>query len=157
MPPEAACPLCVDAGGELVWRDDRLRVILADEPLYPGFTRLVWNAHVAELSDLAEVDRARLMDVLVRIERVMRAVLAPAKVNLASLGNQVPHMHWHLVPRWPDDPHFPLAVWAPTDPERVAAAQARRDAVAARLPDYRQALRQALAPAAGSRGQAGPG
>ena len=51
MPPECRCPLCADAGGELVWRDDRLRVILADEALYPGFTRVVWNAHVAELSD----------------------------------------------------------------------------------------------------------
>ncbi len=145
MPPESACPLCEEPGGELVWQDDRLRVILADEPLYPGFTRVVWHAHVAELSDLAEADRARLLDVLVTVERVMRAVLAPAKVNLASLGNQVPHLHWHLVARWPDDPHFPMAVWAAAEPDRVAAARPRREAVARRLPAYRDALREALA------------
>lgn len=145
MPTEAACPLCSDAGGELVWRDERLRVILADEPLYPGLTRVVWNAHVAELSDLGEADRAWLLDVLVRIERVMRAELAPAKVNLASLGNQVPHLHWHIVARWPDDPHFPMAIWAPAEPGRVAAASARRGAVTRRLPSYRRALLAALA------------
>src|SRR5690606_19965979 len=119
MPPEAACPLCLDVGGELVWRDDRLRVILADEALYPGFTRVVWNAHVAELSDLSDADRAWLFEILVCVERVMRAVFAPAKINLASLGNQVPHLHWHLIARWPDDPHFPAPVWAALDPRRA--------------------------------------
>lgn len=148
MPPDRpACPLCVDAGGELVWRDDRLRVILADEALYPGFTRIVWNAHVAELSELGDTDRARLFDALVRVERVMRAVLEPAKINLASLGNQVPHLHWHMVARWPDDPHFPAPVWAATDSRRIAAAASRRAAIARRLPAYREALRRALDPA----------
>ncbi|MBE0595587.1 MAG: HIT family protein [Burkholderiaceae bacterium] len=145
MKTEPGCPLCSDTGGELVWRDDRLRVILADEPLYPGFTRVVWNAHVAELSDLVDADRARLLDALVRVERVMREVLSPAKINLASLGNQVPHLHWHLIARWPDDAHFPAPVWAATDPKRVAAAAPRRDAIIEHLPAYREALRQAFA------------
>ena len=145
MKTEPGCPLCSDTGGELVWRDDRLRVILADEPLYPGFTRVVWNAHVAELSDLVDADRARLLDALVRVERVMREVLSPAKINLASLGNQVPHLHWHLIARWPDDAHFPAPVWAATDPKRVAGAAPRRDAIIERLPAYREALRQAFA------------
>src|SRR5690606_37826716 len=105
MPADSACPLCTAAGGDLVWRDDRLRVILADEPLYPGFTRVVWHAHVAELSELGDADRAWLLEVLVRVERTMLEVFEPSKINLASLGNQVPHLHWHLVARWPDDPH----------------------------------------------------
>jgi diadenosine tetraphosphate (Ap4A) HIT family hydrolase len=152
MPPESACPLCAGTGGELVWRDARLRVILADEPLYPGFTRVVWNAHVAEMGELGDADRAWLLEVLVRCERVMRTVLAPAKVNLASLGNQVPHLHWHVIPRWPDDPHFPQAVWAATDPDRVAAARGRFEAVASRLPAYRRALREALGAPDGGHG-----
>ncbi len=149
MPHESPCPLCADAGGELVWRDDRLRVILADEALYPGFTRVVWNAHVAELGDLAGPDRAWLLEVVVCVERVMRAVFVPAKINLASLGNQVPHLHWHLVARWPDDPHFPAPVWAVAAPQRVAAAGPRRDAILRRLPAYRKALHEALVALAG--------
>jgi hypothetical protein len=38
-------------------------------------------------------------------------VLGAEKVNLASLGNQVPHLHWHVIPRFKDDPHFPFAIW----------------------------------------------
>src|SRR5690606_37863558 len=145
MPTEAACPLCSDVGGELVWRDERLRVILADEPLYPGLTRVVWNAHVAELSDLGEADRAWLLDVRVGCERGVRAGRVPARVNLAGLGNKVPHLPWHSVARWPDDPHFRMAIWAPAEPGRVAAASARRGAVTQRLPSYRRALLAALA------------
>jgi diadenosine tetraphosphate (Ap4A) HIT family hydrolase len=37
--------------------------------------------------------------------------MAPDKINLASLGNVVPHLHWHVIPRFADDPHFPNPVW----------------------------------------------
>jgi len=37
--------------------------------------------------------------------------LHPDKINLASLGNQVPHLHWHVIPRFKDDPHWPFAIW----------------------------------------------
>ncbi len=52
------CVFCREDGGEL-WKDDALRVILADEADWPGFCRVVWNAHVAEMSDLTDDDRAR--------------------------------------------------------------------------------------------------
>jgi diadenosine tetraphosphate (Ap4A) HIT family hydrolase len=44
---------------------------------------------------------------------MLRRLLQPTKVNLASLGNQVPHLHWHVIPRFADDAHFPDPVWAP--------------------------------------------
>lgn len=116
----SACPLCDGAGGELVWRGDDYRVVLADEPGYPGFTRVIWNHHVAEMTDLGEADRVRLMQAVYRVESVQRSVLAPTKINLASLGNMVPHLHWHVIPRWADDPAYPDAVWAP--PKRQATS-----------------------------------
>jgi diadenosine tetraphosphate (Ap4A) HIT family hydrolase len=58
----------------------------------------------------------------------VREVMQPDKVNLASLGNVVPHLHWHVIPRYTDDAHFPAPVWAPavrvTDPAVLAARQA---------------------------------
>ena len=45
------------------------------------------------------------------VERVLRELLAPEKINLASFGNMVPHLHWHIIPRFADDPHFPNAVF----------------------------------------------
>lgn len=107
------CPLCNGPGGELVWQGADHRVILADEPRHPGFCRVVWTAHVREMSDLEAADSARLMATVLTVERVLRACLAPDKVNLASLGNVVPHLHWHVIPRWADDSHFPDPVWAP--------------------------------------------
>ena len=67
---------------------------------------------MSEMTDLSAPERARLMDAVFATEAVLREVLAPAKINLASLGNVVPHLHWHVIPRYPDDPHFPNAVWA---------------------------------------------
>lgn len=129
-----SCPLCSEDGGELLYRDDHLRVVLADEPDYPGFTRVIWHAHRAEMTDLAPTQRNHLMDTVWRVEVIMRDVMQPDKVNLASLGNQVPHLHWHVIPRFVDDPTFPAPVWAP--PVRQADA-ARLDV---RLAAWRTAL-----------------
>lgn len=81
-------------------------------------------------------DRQRLFDAVLRAEAALREVMAPDKINLAALGNVVPHLHWHVIPRFADDPHFPNAVWgarlrdaphpAPDDlVERLAAALSR--------------------------------
>ena len=137
---QPACPLCAGDGGESVWRDDALRVVLPDEPDYPGFTRVIWHSHVAEMTDLGPAERDRLMGVVFAVERVQREVLVPDKVNLASFGNVVPHLHWHVIPRWHDDRHFPQPVWAAAPAGRDEAAAARRRRVEAMLAQYRAAL-----------------
>jgi diadenosine tetraphosphate (Ap4A) HIT family hydrolase len=86
-------------------------VVLADEPDYPGFLRVILNTHVKEMTDLPANDQQALMRVVFAAEAAMREVLAPDKINLASLGNVVPHLHWHVIPRFGDDPHFPNPVW----------------------------------------------
>jgi diadenosine tetraphosphate (Ap4A) HIT family hydrolase len=107
----AACPLCEGDGGELLWRGERLRVILAAEVDHPAFLRVVWNAHVREMTDLPAPRRAELMAAVWAAEMALREVLNPHKINLASFGNVVPHLHWHVIARWGGDPHFPNPVW----------------------------------------------
>lgn len=109
------CELCLNPGGHVLWNDAKLRVIAVDEPGYPGFCRVVWNNHVAEMSDLDAADRAHCMAVVNAVELVLRETLHPAKINLASLGNMVAHLHWHVIPRFHDDPHFPQPIWAPRE------------------------------------------
>jgi diadenosine tetraphosphate (Ap4A) HIT family hydrolase len=104
------CVLCSGDGGQKVYDDGRCRVVIADEP-FSGFCRVVWNAHVREMTDLPNEDRAHLMAIVFRVEAAIRALLAPHKMNLASLGNLVPHLHWHVVPRFEDDSHFPNPIW----------------------------------------------
>lgn len=94
-----------------MWRDEKLRVILVDDENYPGYCRVIWNSHIKEMSDLAGAERDHLWGVLNVVESLLRHVLDPLKINLASLGNQVPHLHWHVIPRWADDPHYPNPIW----------------------------------------------
>lgn len=107
------CELCHADGGEVVLRTEELRVVLVDEPGYAGFARVIWNTHVREMTDLAPPQIARLMGAVFAVEDALRAVLKPLKVNLASLGNMTPHVHWHVIPRFADDAAFPDAIWAP--------------------------------------------
>ena len=106
------CELCSQSGGEVIWQGDKWRVVLANEAAYPGFCRVIWNDHVAEMTDLLPSDRAQLMEAVWQVEFAMREVMQPKKVNLASLGNMVPHLHWHVIPRYEDDAQFPAPVWA---------------------------------------------
>jgi len=106
-----SCPLCDAPGGAVLWENATCRVVLADEPDHPGFLRVILNAHVKEMTDLSPGARQALMSVVFAAEAALREVMAPDKINLASLGNVVPHLHWHVIPRFVDDPHFPNAVW----------------------------------------------
>lgn len=113
------CPLCESVSERVLWQDAHCRVIAVTDPDYPGFCRVVWNEHVAEMSDLLPGQRDHLMDVVYATERVLRDLLKPHKINLASFGNLVPHLHWHVIPRHLDDRHFPQPVWAPPEREAV--------------------------------------
>lgn len=125
-----ACELCDTPGGELLWQDELCRVIRvggAEGEAFPGFCRVVWRAHVAEMSDLPAADRQHLLAVVLATERAVREIMHPDKINLASLGNVVPHLHWHVIPRWRDDSHFPAPIWAAASrpvPERAQPASA---------------------------------
>lgn len=112
-----ACELCESPGGEVIWRDALCRVVRvggAEGAAFPGFCRVVWNAHVAEMTGLPAADRRHLMNVVFATEAALRTVVRPDKINLASFGNVVPHLHWHVIPRWREDSHFPAPIWAPS-------------------------------------------
>ena len=107
------CPLCVAVGEDILWENARMRVIAVhDEPKAPAFCRVIWREHVAEMTDLSAADRAEMMEMVYRVESAMREILQPRKINLASLGNVVPHLHWHVIARFEDDACFPAPIWA---------------------------------------------
>jgi len=105
------CELCRDPGGLLAWQDAAWRVVRVADAAFPGFYRVVSRAHVAEFSDLDDAARAHCMRLVATVERVLREALSPTKVNLAALGNLVPHLHWHVVARFDWDSHFPQPIW----------------------------------------------
>jgi diadenosine tetraphosphate (Ap4A) HIT family hydrolase len=120
-----ACELCRAAGGVLVAQSAHWRVIRAADADFPAFYRVVWRAHVAEWSDLSLAEQAAMMGAVGAVERVLRDALAPTKINLASLGNVVPHLHWHVIARFDWDSHFPAPLWGARAREVAPAAVTR--------------------------------
>ena len=142
----SGCVLCAGEGGAapVLWRDGFCRVVRASTDDYPAFLRVILDRHVKEMTDLDEPARMQLMRVVWAAEAVVRGAWQPDKVNLASFGNQVPHLHWHVIGRWNGDAHFPEPPWgAPRRPSPKTA-----------VPVEDVALRTALARRLGA--QAGP-
>ncbi|MGE5616286.1 MAG: HIT family protein, partial [Bacillota bacterium] len=119
----------------MLWQNELCRVVRVDEPDYPGFVRVILQRHAREMSDLEPGERAQLMQVVFTVEEIVRDAMQPHKMNLASLGNMTPHVHWHVIPRFEDDRHYPGPVWAAPQREAVVPSQrrARADAIAAAL------------------------
>jgi diadenosine tetraphosphate (Ap4A) HIT family hydrolase len=133
------CELCDGPGGEILWQSDELRVVRVADPDYPAFCRVIWQRHVKEMTDLSPTERNSFMAVVFAVEAALRQVLTPDKINLASLGNQTPHLHWHVIPRWSHDRHFPHPVWAGAQRERGPTGE-----IEALLPKLRAAIQRFL-------------
>lgn len=120
-PPDNHCELCASPGGELIWEDSFCRVVSVAEPDYPGFCRVILNRHEREMSDLPAGEQQQLMRVVFAVEMALRQLYQPDKINLASFGNMTPHVHWHVIPRWQNDRHFPSPVWGAAQRENIPA------------------------------------
>jgi diadenosine tetraphosphate (Ap4A) HIT family hydrolase len=119
----------------MLWQDDFCRIVLVtDTPGYPGFCRVILNRHIKEMTDLTAEERSRLMNVVWKTEQAVRDIMRPDKINLASLGNVVPHLHWHVIPRFENDRHFPNPIWS----------EAKRETVHLNKPSLAEDLRRAL-------------
>ena len=129
------CPLCQASPYEILWQDDFCRVILLGDADYPAYCRVELIEHVKEMSDLAPVLRAKTMKIVFAVETAIREVIQPDKINLASLGNKTPHLHWHVIPRFENDKHFPNSHWGEALRENkcVALSEATKNMLANKI------------------------
>lgn len=128
------CELCITADEPVLWQGQNCRVILVDDADYPGFCRVIWNEHIKEMTDLPSHMRTELMSTVFAVESAVREVMQPQKINLASLGNITPHLHWHIIPRYKDDKHFPNPIWS----------ESLRNTRISTIRDIRERLRTAI-------------
>jgi diadenosine tetraphosphate (Ap4A) HIT family hydrolase len=143
-----SCPLCdklrtLDAlpEDEVVARLRHSVVLLGPWQYHSGYCVVVARRHVSELHHFPTDERNGLMDEVCRVSQVIEATFRPHKLNVESLGNQVPHLHWHIFPRRADDPDKLKPVWVAFDrAERDLAEKTRlesgtlpRSEIAARL------------------------
>ena len=137
------CVLCADQKpeeGQLIWRGDDCRIIAVNDADLPGFCRVIWNKHVSEMTDLSYGEREHLMNLVFVVEEAIQQVMKPTKVNLAALGNMVPHIHWHVIPRFTDDAFFPGSVWSSRAREPSPSILDERRQAALELPDLIRGL-----------------
>ena len=105
-----SCPLCNPKGENVIIQNNLFRVVLVDE--IPAFIRIILNKHLAEFTDLTKDEYQQITDEVYRIEKIMRETINPDKINITSLGNYVPHLHIHIIPRWEKDSWFPDSIWS---------------------------------------------
>ncbi|MEY3755119.1 MAG: hypothetical protein RLY27_1736 [Pseudomonadota bacterium] len=120
------CPLCIEDGGICLVRTKQYRIVAPREPEFLGLIRVIWNEHVVEMTDLEILPRNDFMRAVYFVEESVRQMMNPDKINLASLGNVVPHLHWHIIPRWLDDSYFPLPIWGQRQREISAEKVSQR-------------------------------
>lgn len=107
------CAHCAGLNEHRLWEGERQRIVLVHDTGFEGWCRVIWNDHVSELTDLSGEDRQAVFSAVLALEEALRAELQPWKINIAALGTGVPHLHFHVVPRFRDDPTFPDPVWLP--------------------------------------------
>ena len=101
------CPACTEQ-----WPSSAQRIVdcgssvayLHDDQFFAGWTFLVLKRHATELWQLEPAERAALIEEVTRVARAVGTAFGAVKMNYELLGNAIPHIHWHLVPRLPDDP-----------------------------------------------------
>ena len=116
-----SCPLCHPSNEDVLFSNEKLRVIAVhDDPVAPAFCRVIWQAHIKEMTDLSHDDALYFFGWVLKVEKAMREVLNPTKINLATLGNMAPHLHWHVIARFKNDACFPQPIWAATSKDQIS-------------------------------------
>ena len=134
MASDPNCPMCItfDAltGSEsppTVWQFPHSVAMVGPWQFYTGYCMLLSRAHATELSQLG-VDRTAFLDEMCLLARGIEECFRPHKLNYELLGNLVPHLHWHIFPRYANDPERLKPIWialerADTDPAEKARLQ----------------------------------
>lgn len=90
-------------------------VALGDFQFYPGYTVFLSKVHATELHELPKADRSQFLEDMAIVAEAVFNAFQPLKLNYELLGNLDSHMHWHIFPRYADDPDpkNPVSVISP--------------------------------------------
>lgn len=93
-------------------------IILGDAQFYRGYCILLAKRHAPEPFLIPRGEAHELHDELLALARAISVVTSPLKLNYECLGNQEPHVHWHVFPRYDDDPMRLQPIWVRPEAER---------------------------------------
>jgi diadenosine tetraphosphate (Ap4A) HIT family hydrolase len=126
---DAGCVMCGKYGATgplLIAELETARAFLHEDQFFPGYVLLVLRRHATELYELEAGERRAHLEEVSRVAQALARAFQPVKMNYELLGNQVPHIHWHLVPRLATDPDLRSPIWRVDHrPAPLAPAAAR--------------------------------
>ena len=85
--------------------------VLGADQYYPGYTLVIARRHATELYHLPDAESTAYFQDMLRVARAIDRAFSPRKMNYELLGNTVAHLHWHLFPRYADDPNPARPTW----------------------------------------------
>lgn len=127
------CPMCNRWETDIDMRIAELEhsyVILNRDQFFLGYTLLFTKDHVTELFHLDRDVRISLMEEVSAIAKALYGIYTPAKINYELLGNMVPHIHWHIVPRFSSESLWPRPIWAEPHEERFLSPEEYQQQIA---------------------------
>jgi diadenosine tetraphosphate (Ap4A) HIT family hydrolase len=93
-------------------------LILGDAQFYRGYCVLLTKRHVTEPHLMPRAEAHELLDELLAVGKTLDVVVQPLKLNYECLGNQEPHVHWHVFPRSANDSMRLQPIWSRSEKER---------------------------------------
>src|SRR5215831_17508133 len=105
--------------------------LLGFDQTYRGYTLVVARRHATEPFHLPESESVQYYRDMLRVAQAIGAAFEPRKLNYELLGNAVPHLHWHILPRYADDPDPLRPVWEHAHAPKLATADDAAATIAA--------------------------
>lgn len=112
---QADCWMCTGLREpeHLVFFESRISIgKLNPDQLFRGYSFVTLKWHCEELYNLPDKDRKTFLEDMSLVARTLSNVFHPDKMNYELLGNGMPHLHWHLVPRYVTDPFWGRPIWS---------------------------------------------
>ena len=106
------CALCIRPTLPILWQDKTFRIVLVNNHNIKGYLRLELIDHVKEIHHLTSAIQSKMYKMINNKKKIITDIYKPEKINLASLGNKTPHVHWHIIARFMNDNYFPESIWA---------------------------------------------
>ena len=116
--------------------------VLAGNQHIRGYTLFLARQCVSELHELPPDVRSRFLEEMAQVAEAVFRAFAPRKLNYELLGNHISHLHWHLFPRYADDPNPEFPVW---NNEEFLRSPRRTAIDPGDLAELRERARRALA------------
>ena len=127
------CPLCRQPLENAICRLSSGTVRLVPDGNFPGYCILVAHRHVIEVPDLAPSEQRQWMSDMVSLIRAVQSVCAPQKINIAMLGNEVPHLHCHIIPRYSEDGYWGKPIWLRPAEKSLQLSNEQRESLRRKL------------------------